>query len=230
MYFTQDDYKKIEQYLKNKSIKDTEFKKTSFIKGNELIPIIQNDKNVVIQADEMFDYLSLGKDNVINLTAYYDKSFKLKDAINAVPILNRKVGTIITFINENNNWRNYQFVGLNVINWNDETSWRDLYEEARQYFKGFFVSKDALIRNFPYPEEGDYAYVGVYYNSSSIFRCIHRGNWAATEERPQGANVSQEFGDSETLVISQKTITNKIREIEKILGEKIESREIIENA
>ena len=45
MYFTKEDFKKIDQWLKRNSVKDTEFMPASKLEGNETITIIQNGKN-----------------------------------------------------------------------------------------------------------------------------------------------------------------------------------------
>lgn len=48
MFFTQNDYKKIEDWLQKRAIKDTEFPFITAINGSELFPIIQNGENRTI--------------------------------------------------------------------------------------------------------------------------------------------------------------------------------------
>lgn len=46
MYFTQEDYKKIEEWLKSKNIRDTEFNDANIpLEGSEYITLIQNKNN-----------------------------------------------------------------------------------------------------------------------------------------------------------------------------------------
>ena len=46
MFFTQEDYKKIEQWLSRNAIKDTEFNNSVLpLKGNEEVTIIQDGHN-----------------------------------------------------------------------------------------------------------------------------------------------------------------------------------------
>lgn len=40
MYFTQEDYKKIEEYLKQNAMKDSQFIKTNELKKDDYIPIL----------------------------------------------------------------------------------------------------------------------------------------------------------------------------------------------
>lgn len=51
MYFTQEDYKKIEEYLKQNAMKDSQFIKTNELKKDDYIPILQDDINKIIKAD-----------------------------------------------------------------------------------------------------------------------------------------------------------------------------------
>ena len=47
MYFTQEDYRKIEAYLKSKAVRDTSFDSaTTPLQGNETIVLVQGGKNV----------------------------------------------------------------------------------------------------------------------------------------------------------------------------------------
>ncbi len=49
MFFTQDDYKKIQQWLSKNSVKDTEFNEAIVpFEGNETIAFVQNGHNVKV--------------------------------------------------------------------------------------------------------------------------------------------------------------------------------------
>lgn len=48
MYFTQGDFEKIEKWLQSRTVKDTQFPRTSVLSGEEQVAIIQDGKNKVI--------------------------------------------------------------------------------------------------------------------------------------------------------------------------------------
>lgn len=54
MFFTQDDYKKIEDWLQKRAVKDTEFPLVNIIDGSELFPIIQEGENRVIDFNDFW--------------------------------------------------------------------------------------------------------------------------------------------------------------------------------
>ena len=75
MFFTQEDYRKIEKWLQLRTLRDTDFPSTDFLRGTEWIPIIQNGKNKTIAVNEFIkqvaimklpDLLNNTKDSVIN--------------------------------------------------------------------------------------------------------------------------------------------------------------------
>lgn len=53
MYFTQDDYRKIEKWLQTRSIKDTQLQRVFSLKSGDLIPIIQDGQNKTILAPDI---------------------------------------------------------------------------------------------------------------------------------------------------------------------------------
>lgn len=63
MYFTQEDYKKIEDHLKARTIKDTQFPEAEPVDGSEDIPIIQGGKNKIVNIDEFTNQVGSHPDN-----------------------------------------------------------------------------------------------------------------------------------------------------------------------
>lgn len=61
MYFTIEDYRKIEQWLRRNSVKDTEFLEVSDLSLNETLPIIQDSENKKISLKNLISYLQLQK-------------------------------------------------------------------------------------------------------------------------------------------------------------------------
>lgn len=75
MFFTQEDYRKIEKWLQLRTLRDSDFPSTDFLRGTEWIPIIQNGKNKTISVNEFIkqvaimklpDLLNNTKDSIIN--------------------------------------------------------------------------------------------------------------------------------------------------------------------
>ncbi len=60
MFFTQDDYKKIQAWLTKNSIKDTEFNEAiEPLNGNETIALVQNGHNVKASLKDFISQLFL---------------------------------------------------------------------------------------------------------------------------------------------------------------------------
>lgn len=129
MFFTQEDYKKIEQWLQRNSIKDTEFQEALPAKGNEWMVITQDGYNRKVRLVDFVKLIQeLGVQDFINVTDNYNaRNITLEEAIKLIPYRSRKEGQVITFLNEENNWETYQFTGtLNQWNilecWNNQKS------------------------------------------------------------------------------------------------------------
>lgn len=128
MFFTQEDYKKIQQWLIRNAIKDTEFNESEMpFRGNEIITLVQNGHNVKVFLKDFMTQLSLlGANDFINITETTgEKLITLEEAIQLVPYKTRKSGQVVTFIDEKNEWKVYQFTGV-VNQWNTPTFWKEL--------------------------------------------------------------------------------------------------------
>lgn len=129
MFFTQEDYKNIEQWLQRNSVKDTEFQEALPAKGNEWMVITQDGYNRKVRLVDFVKLIQeLGVQDFINVTDNYNaRNITLETAIKLIPYRSRKEGQVITFLNEENNWETYQFTGtLNQWNilecWNNQKS------------------------------------------------------------------------------------------------------------
>lgn len=58
MYFTQDDYRKIEKWLQQRAVKDSQLPQTDSIEGTETIAVVQNGENKVITLNEFIEQLT----------------------------------------------------------------------------------------------------------------------------------------------------------------------------
>lgn len=129
MYFTQEDYKKIEKWLLASGVKDTQFPIASLpLNGNETIAFVQNGKNVKAPVKSIVDQLFLlGVSDFLNITDKYGESYiTLEKAIQLIPYRSRKIGQVITFLDIDGNWNIYQFRGQAKNQWNNTTLWVDV--------------------------------------------------------------------------------------------------------
>lgn len=129
MFFTQEDYRKIERWLLANSRKDTDFVgATTPLKGNETVVLVQDGKNVKTSVKDIVDqFFLLGVSDFLNITDKYGESYiSLTQAIQLIPFRSRKIGQVITFIDESRNWAIYQFQGKALNQWNNTTLWIDL--------------------------------------------------------------------------------------------------------
>lgn len=132
MFFTQDDYKKIQQWLTQNSVKDTEFNEAmSPLNGYETVALVQNGANVKFNIKELLEQLTLlGDLDFINITeAYNERMISLLQAVQLIPYKARKIGQVVTFINEEGKWVIYQYQGSNLSQWNIADFWVDLLQK-----------------------------------------------------------------------------------------------------
>ena len=126
MYFTQEDYRKIEKWLLASSRKDTDFAGAATpLKGNETVVLVQNSKNVRVSLKDLINQIFLlGVSDFLNVTDKYNAPIiTLEQAIQLIPFEARKIGQFITFLNENSVWKTFQFQGTVVNQWNNTTLW-----------------------------------------------------------------------------------------------------------
>ena len=129
MFFTREDILKIQNALFQLGVKDSELPNAESVAYDDTLSIIQDGKNKQIKIKDFFNQISLlKKEGFINITDIYDKHYiMLLEAINLVPILQRKGGLVITFQDTNGDWRIYQFRG-NITEFSKENKWFDLYD------------------------------------------------------------------------------------------------------
>ena len=134
MFFTQEDYRKIEKWLLANSVKDTEFAGASLpLKGNETVAFVQDGKNVNVLLKDLIEQIFLlGVSDFLNVTDKYGESrISLTQAIQLIPYKSRKIGQVITFLDEDGEWRLFQFQGERVNQWNNATLWVDLIKRIQ---------------------------------------------------------------------------------------------------
>lgn len=126
MFFTREDILKIQQALLQLGVKDSELPNAEPVTYDDTLSIVQDGKNKQIRIEDFFNQISLWKrEDFLNITDRYDEHYiMLLEAINLVPILQRKDGLVITFQDTNGNWRIYQFRG-NITEFLNEEKWFD---------------------------------------------------------------------------------------------------------
>lgn len=129
MFFTQEDYRKIEKWLLSNSRKDTDFVGAATpLKGNETLAFVQDGKNVNVFLKDLIEQIFLlGVSDFLNVSDKYGESIiSLTQAIQLIPFRSRKIGQVITFLDEEGHWKLYQFQGKSLNQWNNSTLWIDL--------------------------------------------------------------------------------------------------------
>lgn len=132
MFFTQEDYRKIEKWLLANSVKDTEFAGASLpLEGRETVAFVQDGKNVNVLLKDLIEQIFLlGVSDFLNVTDKYGESrISLTQAIQLIPYKSRKIGQVITFLDENGNWVIYQFQGERLNQWNNTSLWINLIRQ-----------------------------------------------------------------------------------------------------
>ena len=131
MFFTQEDYRKIYDWIKVHSIKDSEFNDSKPLDGMETITVVQQGHNVKFILQDFLEQLTLlNIPDFVNVTERYNlKYISLFEATKAIPYKSRKIGQVITFLDEDGNWKIYQFRGEKRNQWNILTLWVDILGE-----------------------------------------------------------------------------------------------------
>ena len=155
MFFTREDILKIQKALLQLGVKDSELHNTESVNYNDILSIIQDGENKKIKIKDFFNQISLWKrESFINITDIYDKYYiTLTEAINTVPILQRKDGLVITFQDSSDTWKIYQFRG-NIIEFLEKDKWFDL-SDYRNYITESLLPDEEDITALTPDENGN---------------------------------------------------------------------------
>lgn len=126
---TQEDYNNIKKVLVEGAVKDTDFLDSALpLDGTEVVAIVQQGKNVKVSVKELSNPTpELKVEDFLNITTEYGHSgITLSQAILYVPSDMRKVGQVITFLDNTNTWKIYQFYGT-IGQWSDINQWENLH-------------------------------------------------------------------------------------------------------
>lgn len=150
MFFTREDILKIQQALLQLGVKDSELPSAEPVTYNDTLSIVQDGKNKQIGVKDFFNQTSLWKrEDFLNITDRYDEHYiRLLEAINLVPVSQRKDGLVITFQDKNSDWRIYQFRG-NITEFINEEKWFDLYDYKNYIIKSFIPDEEDITASTP---------------------------------------------------------------------------------
>lgn len=151
MFFTQEDYKKIYEWISRNSIKDTEFNEAlTPLDETDTITLIQNGANVRISLKDLIDQLfQMGVSDFLNITDKYgEKNITLAQAIELIPYTARKEGQVITFLDMEDHWHIYQFKGV-LNQWNVLDTWEDLFDWEKLIIDSILPDEEDLTKSLP---------------------------------------------------------------------------------
>ena len=150
MFFTREDILKIQQALLQLGVKDSELPSAEPVTYDDTLSIVQDGKNKQIKIEDFFNQISLWKrEDFINITDKYDEHYiMLLEAINLVPVLQRKDGLVITFQDTNGDWRIYQFRG-NITEFLNKEKWFDLYDYRNYIIQSIVPDEEDLTASTP---------------------------------------------------------------------------------
>lgn len=150
MYFTQEDYKKIENWLHMNSVKDTEFQEALPFTGKEIVTVVQDGHNRKVNIQEFINQLyKHGVEDFLNVTnTYRANNITLKEAIRLIPAEARKEGQVITFLNTEGNWEIYQFIGK-LNQWNNPTLWNNPFDWEKFAVDSILPDEEDLTKSEP---------------------------------------------------------------------------------
>lgn len=150
MYFTQEDYKKIENWLHRNSVKDTEFQEALPFTGKEIVTVVQDGHNRKVNIQEFINQLyKHGVEDFLNVTnTYRANNITLKEAIRLIPAEARKEGQVITFLNTEGNWEIYQFTGK-LNQWNNPTLWNNPFDWEKFVVDSILPDEEDLTKSAP---------------------------------------------------------------------------------
>lgn len=134
MYFTQEDYRKIENWLYKRSIKDNDLPIANSIKGNEKIPLLQDEENKISNIEDIAQYVGTTIiPDFYNITENNDDtSFKsLREALSKVPRSHQKLGLVITYRNVDDKWCIFQFTSKSLSAWYNAAYWEDILQRGK---------------------------------------------------------------------------------------------------
>lgn len=150
MFFTQEDYRKIQDWLSRNSSKDSELLEATPLNGNEIISIVQANHNKKISIKDFVNQIfKVGSPDFFNVTDKLEAPYiTLEEAISMLPTKAKKQGQVITFLNKNGNWDVYQFIGANN-QCNIPDKWNNIFDIDKYIIDSLLPDEEDLTKTEP---------------------------------------------------------------------------------
>ena len=136
MFFSTEDYRKIEKWLLANSKKDTDFPEGTLpLSGDEIIAIVQDGINKKLPVSSLIEQVELSEHHdFMNVTERLGIShITINQAIDAIPVKKRQLGQVISFLNDADEWVIYQYQGTDLIHWGNPDNWKNLFDFEIDY-------------------------------------------------------------------------------------------------
>lgn len=150
MFFTQEDYRKIQDWLSRNSSKDSELLEATPLNGNEIISIVQANHNKKISIKDFVNQIfKVGSPDFFNVTDKLEAPYiTLEEAISMLPTKAKKQGQVITFLNKEGNWDVYQFIGANN-QCNIPDKWNNIFDIDKYIIDSLLPDEEDLTKTKP---------------------------------------------------------------------------------
>lgn len=129
MHFSREDFLKIENWLNQRSVKDSELPVADELIGGELVTVVQDGESRTMKLFQLVDQLNhMNIIDFVNVSQRNNEfNIDLRQAIELVPPHKRIPGIVITFLDEHGCWEVVQFRGAYTSQWYDMNLWGDLF-------------------------------------------------------------------------------------------------------
>lgn len=139
MHFTQEDYRSIENYLQQRTVRDSDLPPADELTGSELITVVQDGHNKVMYMHQLKDQLNqMNIPDFVNVSNRHNEfNISLDRAIELVPSHRRVPGIVLTFLGTDGCWEIVQFKGAYSNQWYNMNLWGSLfsnYIDSHVYF------------------------------------------------------------------------------------------------
>lgn len=166
--------------------RDTDFPESSQITGNEKIPIVQDNLNVLTT---VHDLLSLTPTGFISAPRSVKNIEEALEWFNTLtPSQGKRIGTVVSYYDsDSGTFEVMRYNGVNTAynSITNITNW-EWFTTGSTYFKGLFNTSKELMQAVKNPKAGDHAFVGDNLMASTLYKCHKDGIWV-----PEG----KVFGD-----------------------------------
>ena len=169
------------QILSFYGVKDTDFNDTSHLTGEEKIPVVQDNINVLTTVNDLLNLSSYG---FLSAPRYVTRIDEVKKWFASLsPAQGKKVNTVISYYDvESGIYEVIRFIGQNTTKETIEkdSSW-EWFTTGSSSFKGLFNEVSELTAAVKNPKVGDHAFVGSPLANAVLYRCNHAGIWTKAE-------------------------------------------------